>query len=166
MSWTNECTESNQFKVRNPQEVREVLELMGFDVYENENGLSFVTSGEGTFFDEGAEVVLSLKPISMEGTEKNLIGIISDFSCKSIDLNTVTEEYGVKDGEYMVTPVLEYLQDQLLDKEYITVTCVGFESRCSGFNSPFGDVTIITKNNTEFFSLSQAVDKYLKENTL
>ena len=166
MSWTNECTESNEFKVRNPQEVREVLELMGFDVYESTNGLSFVTSGEGTFFDEGAEVVLSLRPISIEGEEKNLIGIISDFSNDSIDLDTIEDEYGVKDGEYMVTPVLEYLQDQLLDKEYITVTCAGFESRCSGSYSPFGDVTIITKNNTEFFSLAQAVNKYLKENTL
>ena len=166
MSWTNECTESNEFKVKNPQEVREVLELMGFDVYGNDNSLSFVTSGEGTFFDEGAEVVLSLRPISIEGTEKNLIGIISDFSCDSIDLGTIEEEYGIKDGEYMVTPVLEYLQDQLLDKEYITVTCAGFESRCSGSWSPFGDVTIITKNNTKFFSLSQEVNKYLKENTL
>lgn len=166
MSWTNECTESNEFKVRNPQEVREVLELMGFNVYESENGLSFVTSGEGTFFDEGAEVILSLRPISIEGEEKNLIGIISDYSNNSIDLDTIEDEYGVKDGEYMVTPVLEYLQDQLLDKEYITVTCAGFESRCSGSCSPFGDVTIITKNNTEFFSLAQAVNKYLKENTL
>ena len=166
MSWTNECTESNEFKVKNPQEVREVLELMGFNVYGSDNGLSFITSGEGTFFDEGAEIVLSLKPISIEGTEKNLIGIISDFSCDSIDLGTIEEEYGIKDGEYMVTPVLEYLQDQLLDKEYITVTCAGFESRCSGSYSPFGDVTIITKNNTKFFSLSQEVDKYLKENTL
>ena len=166
MSWTNECTESNEFKVRNPQEVREVLELMGFDVYESTNGLSFVTSGEGTFFDEGVEVVLSLRPISIEGEEKNLIGIISDYSNDSIDLDTIEDEYGVKEGEYMVTPMLEYLQDQLLDKEYITVTCAGFESRCSGSCSPFGDVTIITKNNTEFFSLSQTVDKYLKENTL
>lgn len=166
MSWTNECTESNEFKVRQPQEVREVLELMGFNVYESTNGLSFVTSGEGTFFNEDTEIVLSLKPISIEGEEKNLIGITSDYSNDSIDLDTIEDEYGVKKGEYMVTPLVEYLQDQLLDKEYITVTCAGFESRCSGSFSPFGDVTIITKNNTEFFNLSQAVDEFLKKNNL
>ena len=166
MSWTNECTESNEFKVKNPQEAREVLELMGFDVYGNDNSISFVTSGEGTFFDEGAEVVLSLKPISIEGTEKNLIGIISDYTNDGIDLNDLESEYGVKQDEIMITPIIEYLQDQLLDKEYITVTCAGFESRCSGSYSPFGDVTVITKNDTKFFSLSQAIDSYLKEDTL
>lgn len=166
MSWTNECTESNEFKVRQPQEVREVLELMGFNVYESKDGLSFVTSGEGTFFDENTEVVLSLKPISIEGEEKNLIGIISDYSNDSIDLDTVEDEYGVKEGEYMVTPLVDYLQDQLLDKEYITVTCAGFESRCSGSCSPFGEVTIITKNTTEFMSLYKVVDEFLKKNTL
>ena len=165
MSWTNECTESNVFKVVQPQEVKEVLELMGFCVYENEEGLSFSTSGEGTFFDENTEVVLSLKPCNIEGEYKNLIGIISDLTCDSIDLNTISKDYGLKENEYMVTPIMEYLQEQLLDKEYITITCAGFESRCSGSFSPFGDITIITKNNVNFESLANIAYKFLNENT-
>lgn len=163
MSWTNECTESNVFKAKNPKEVKEVLELMGFVVYENEEGLAFVTSGEGTFFDENAEVVLSLKPISIEGKEKNLIGIISDYTNDSIDLEDVEDEYGVKKEEVMVTPIIEYLQEQLLDdKQYITVTCAGFESRSSGSFSPFGEVTIITKNKTEYMSLQKFIANILE----
>lgn len=163
MSWTNECTESNVFKVKNTKEVKEVLELMGFVVYGDEDkGIDFVTSGEGTFFDENTEVVLSLKPISIEGEEKNLIGIISDYTNDSIDLDTVEEDYGVAEEEVQVVPLIDYLQDQLLDKEHITVTCAGFESRMSGSFSPFGDVTIITKTEVRFVSLAQEVDKYLE----
>ena len=66
----------------------------------------------------------------------------------------------------MVTPVLEYLQDQLLDNGYITITCAGFESRSSGSYSPFGDVTIITKTDVEFGSLYHIVDKYIQEHNL
>jgi hypothetical protein len=162
MSWTNECTESNEFKVKNTREVIEVLELMGFDVY-NEEGISFRTSGKGTFFDDSAEVVLSLKPVSIEGIEKNLIGIISDYTNDSIDLNDLESEYGVKEDEVMVVPITEYLQDQLLDnKQYVTITCAGFESRSWGSYAPFGDATIITKNDTKFFNLAQVVDNYLK----
>lgn len=166
MSWTNECTESNYFKVKNTDEVREVFELMGFNVYTNDNSISFVTSGEGPSFDESVEVVLSIKPISTEGKEKNLIGIISDYTNNSIDLDDLEEEYGVRQGEYVVTPIVEYLQEQLLNEQYITVTCAGFESRCSGSFSPFGEVTIITKNTVKFMSLAQEVYKFLEENTL
>jgi hypothetical protein len=168
MSWTNECTESNVFKVKNTKEVKEVLELMGFIVYGDEDkGIDFITSGEGTFFDENTEVVLAKKPISIEGVEKNLIGIISDYTNDSIDTGDLEEEYGVTEEDVMIIPIIEYLQDQLLDdKQYITVTCAGFESRCSGSFSPFGDITVITKNSTKFMSLSCAIDNILKEENL
>ena len=167
MSWTNECTESNVFKVKNTKEVKEVLELMGFDVHEDTDGLSFVTSGEGTFFNEDTEVVLAKKPISVEGVEKNLIGIISDYTSDSVNIDDLEEEYGVTEEDVMIVPIIEYLQDELLDeKQYITVTCAGFESRSRGSFSPFGDATIITKNSTDFISLYGAIGKILKERKL
>lgn len=153
MSWTNECTESNQFKVKNTEEVKEVLELMGFDVYTDKGFISFVTSGEGTFFDDMANVVLSIKPVNIEGTEKNLIGIVSDYTNDSVCLDDLEEEYGVKQDEVMVTPITEYLQEQLLENEHVTITSAGFESRCSGSYSPFGDITVITKDKVGFGSL-------------
>ena len=149
MSWTNECTESNQFKVKNTEEVREVLELMGFDVDTDKGSIYFVTSGEGTFFDDIAEVVLSTKPVN----DKNLIGIISDYTNNSVDLDNLEEEYGVKRNEVTVTPITEYLQEQLLEDEHVTITSAGFESRSSGSYSPIGDIIVITKNKVSSGSL-------------
>ena len=149
MSWTNECTESNQFKVKNTEEVKEVLELMGFDVYTDNGSISFVTSGEGVFFNDMTEVVLSIKPVN----DKNLIGIISDYTDKSVNLNNLEEEYGIKQDEVVVTYITEYLQDQLLEDEHVTITCAGFDSRMSGSYSPFGDILVITKNKVGFGSL-------------
>ena len=167
MSWTNECTESNQFKVKNVKEVKQVLENMGFVTYVEDNSISFVTSGDGVFFDENTEVVLSLKPFTKEGQEEptNFVGIISDYCMESVDLEDIG--YGLTKDNVVVQPIVEYLQDQLVDeKEYIAVTCAGYESRCSGSFSPFGDVTFITKNTTEFVSLYKAVDDFLKKNNL
>jgi hypothetical protein len=163
MSWTNECTESNYFKVKNTDEVREVFELMGYDVYvSKDNEIEISTDDEGGFLDMEAEVVLSLKPISIEGTEKNLIGIISDCLNSSIELDDLEKEYGVTKNEVQIVPVEEYLQDQLLnEKEYIAITCAGFECRCSGSHSPFGEVTIITKNEVWWSSLASTMDEYL-----
>lgn len=167
MSWTNECTESNQFKVKNVEEVKQVLESMGFITYVEDNSISFSTSGEGVFFDESTEVVLSLNPIEIDGLDKptNFVGIISESCMESIDLEDIG--YDLTKDDVIVTPITEYLQDQLLDeKEYVTVTCAGFESRCSGSFSPFGDVTVITKNSMDFTSLYSAIDEILKKNSL
>lgn len=155
MSWTNECTDSNYFKVKNPKEVRNVLESMGFDVYENEGSLRFITSGQGIFFDEDTKV------LSSKDTNGKVLGVYS--STLNISGN---EEQRINPDEGVVTPVVEYLQEQLLDKQYITITCAGFESRSSGSFDPFGDVTIITKQDVKFVSLAGAVRTYLKENNL
>lgn len=155
MSWTSSCTESNTFKVKNIKEVRQVLELMGFCIESKDNEVTIYTSGEGTWFDEETEVVLSIKPIKLESEEEptNLIGIISDYACEPIDLDDIP--FGLdKDKDVMVVPIVEYLQDQLLDeKSAIVITTAGFEGRCSGDNSPFGDVTLITKCDCESTSL-------------
>jgi hypothetical protein len=164
MSWTNECTESNQFKVGNVKEVKQVLESMGFITYVENDSISFSTSGEGTFFDDNAEVVLSLKPIEKEGQEEptNFVGIISDYCMESVDLHDIG--YGLSTNDVMVLSITEYLQDQLYDeKEYITVTCAGFESRCSGSYSPFGDVTVITKTSINYKNLYQLAEEFLKK---
>ena len=164
MSWTNECTESNQFKVGNVKEVRQVLESMGFTTYVEDNSISFTTSGEGTFFDDNAEVVLSLKPIEKEDQLEptNFVGIISDCSIESIDLHDIG--YGLTTNDIMVQSITEYLQDQLFNEdEHIIITCAGFESRCSGSYSPFGDVTVITKTSMNFKNLYQLAEEFLKK---
>lgn len=164
MSWTNECTESNQFKVRNVEEVKQVLESMGFITYVEDNSISFVTSGEGAFLDDSAEVVLSFKPIKKEEQEEptSFVGIISDCCAESIDLHNIG--YGLTTNNVIVQPIIEYLQEQLLNEdEYIAITCAGFESRCSGSYAPFGDVTVITKTSINFKNLCQVAEEFLKK---
>ena len=160
MSWTNECTESNRFKVENVEEVKQVLESMGFITYVEDNFISF---DEGTFFDDSAEVVLSLKPIKKEEQEEltNFVGIISD-CCESVDLHDIG--YGLTTNDIMILPITEYLQDQLFNEdEYIIITCAGFESHCSGSYSPFGEITVITKTNINSKNLYQLAEEFLKK---
>ena len=155
MSWTNECTESNKFTVKDVNQVKHVLEDMGFDVYRDDNSLSFVTSGEGVFFNEDTQVVLQ---------DGEYIGIISDY----IEEPVMLDEDGTLNGqEVKALYITDYLQEQLSDdKQYIAVTCAGYEGRSSGSYSPFGDVTVITKNNTEFVSLQRAIDNILAKNNI
>ena len=64
MSWTNECSESNFFKVKNTEEVRKVLEHLSFEVHENE-GKIFLYGGseeDSAYLDEDAEVVIAKEP--------------------------------------------------------------------------------------------------------
>ena len=154
MSWTEQLTESNTFKVKNPNEVFKVLDLMGMDAHVKDNEITFFGDSE-SYFDDYTEVVLSLKPLE-DGT--NLLGIISDFIEDSIDLDDLEED------TYKVMDITDYLQDQLIDeKQYITITCVGFEGRMSGNNSPYGDITFITKNTIKFSSLARAEEQFKRE---
>jgi len=158
MSWTNECLESSEFKVKQIKEVREVLNLMGFVTYETEGKVCFYSSGEGTWFDEDTEVVLSLKPFEKEGNVTNLIGIISDNIMNSVDLDELEKD------TYMVVNITEYLQDQLVDEEeFISMVDCGFESRSGGDSNPFGCAVFITKNNVKWINLGCWVDKQVEE---
>lgn len=165
MSWTNECTESNKFKVNNTKEVKAVLEALGFEVFLNkeEETIQFF-SDEGTYIDDYDEVVLSLKPITKEGNNEatNFVGLISDkLITDSIDLENIG--YNLTKEDIIVTSIYEYLQDELLGKEYIIITNAGFEGRCGGNSNPFGGVTIITKNTIKYASLTSITDEILEK---
>ena len=163
MSWTNECTQTNTFRTKNNEEVKEVLELLGFDVYKNKDGLQAFGS-EGTYLDENTDVVLSNKPHEdiETGELKYLHGIISDYTNESVDVDEVRETYKYTDKDYVVMPLIEYLQDMLSnDKEYITCTCAGFEGRTGGDSNPYGYVEFITKTTHKAKTLQCILDEYL-----
>ena len=162
MSWTNEFMESSAFKVKNTEEVKEVLNRMGMDTLVTEdNAICFY--GDEVYFDEDTEVILSLKPIE----NKNLLGIYSYSSNNCIDLDEVKEEYNLTEDDYMVVPITEYLQDQLADdKQYIAITTAGYEGRSAGNFNPFGELTVITKNGTDFVSLYSATQEILKKHNI
>ncbi len=158
MSWTTEFIESNSFRVKNTEEVKQVLETMGFSVYGSENGSLSFFSDENAYYDEDTEVVLSLKPIDKDGNITNFIGIISDSCMDSVELSELEE------GSYMVQSITEYLQDQLADeKQYITIMNVGFEGRMSGNYNPFGDIVFITKSQMKSASLWSMEQQFKRE---
>ena len=159
MSWTNELTESSCFKVKHPQEVKQVIELMGLSVNLKENQIDFYST-DNEYFDDNTEVVLSLKPITIEGLEEptNIIGIISDSCMESVDLNEL------EDDTYVVQSITDYLQDELIDEQqYITIMSAGFEVRMSGNYNPFGDITFITKNTVKGASLWSLENQFKEE---
>lgn len=163
MSWTNECSQSNSFKTKNNEEVSEVLSLLSFDVY-NENGSIRFYGDENAWLDEDAEVFLSIKPHKdiETGEVKNLHGVI----CDGLDVKKVCEQYNYKEdnGDYMIVPLVEYLQDMLLDDtQYITITGAGFEGRTSGNSSPFGYIEVITKYDYKSENLAHLREELLKE---
>lgn len=162
MSWTNEFMESNAFKVKNIDEVEKVLELMGMDTCRTEDQ-AICFYGDEVYFDDDTEVILSLKPIEIDGERRNLLGIYNYSSNNCIDIDEVKEEHNLTEDDYMVVPITEYLQDQLTDdKQYIAITTAGYEGRSAGKFNPFGEVTVITKNGTEFVSLYSATQDILK----
>lgn len=170
MSWTEECLQSNCFKTKDPNEVGEVLSLLGLEpyVYDNDTIQIFGNTEGGSWLDESAEVVLSIKPFEEEGKTKNLHGIISDCAGESIDLDELAEEYynctrdNIQD-HVMVVPLIEYLQDELIDGEIIEITCAGFEGRSAGNSCPFGYVEVITKTKHVSNSLYSMLEQLLKE---
>lgn len=165
MSWTNEFMESNAFKVKNIEEVKEVLNLMGMDTLTENDTICFFA--DETYFDEDTEVVLSIKPIEIDGQKKNLLGIYNYSSNNCIDIDEVKEEHNLTEDDYMVVPITEYLQDQLVDdKQYIAITTAGYEGRSAGNFNPFGELTVITKNSTEFVSLYSATQEILKKHNI
>ena len=160
MSWTTEFIESSSFEVKNTDEVRSVLVAMGFNVCKSESGSLSFYSDDNVYYDEDTEVVLSLKPIIIEGLDEptNFIGIISDSCTESVDLSELEE------GTYTVQSITEYLQDQLADdKQYITIMNVGFEGRMSGNYNPFGDIVFITKSQMKSASLWSLESQFKKE---
>ena len=161
MSWTNCCTESNEFKVKDTKEVKSVLEHMGFIVYPNEDkDTLYIVGDEETFFDENAEVVLSLKPIETDEGLTNLVGVALDCYW---EVENMLQDFKLKEEDVMILPIVEYIQDQLVEGSAFILTSAGFEGRCRGNSSPFGDVFFITKNHVEFYSLASYINNKAKE---
>lgn len=167
MSWTCECTESNYFKVANPEEVKKVLERFEFSVYESEGSLIFYGE-EGAYLDSDCEVVLSIRPVKVNDTVTNFLGLSnSDYHSSYDDVEELMKNLGLTEKDVMVQNICEYLQDQLTEDSYILITNAGFDGRSGGSFEPFGSVEIITKTVIDKYSLyslsEQLKEKYVKK---
>ena len=158
MSYTNICIQSNAFEVKDLQEVKRVIEAMDFVAYVvDEKYLQFYSNGEGSWFDENTEVVLSKKPIN----DSNFVGLVGEYT--EFDLNNLLKQNSLTEEDVMVIPITEYLQDELIEGTGMTITTAGFESKCGGNSEPFGDVMLITKNSIDFLAMARWVEQKAEE---
>lgn len=166
MSWTNECIVSNYFEVKHITEVKHVIERLGLCTSINNNKIMLYNSGEGDYFDDNAEVILSIKPIEKVFEENevettNMVDVISDNTIETF--NEILEINDLEEKDVICQNIVEYLQDELIDeKQAIIITTAGFDERCSEKYNPFGDVQIITKNNYTGMNLYNWTENTLK----
>ena len=141
MSVTTEAIKTNDFKVKNPKLVSQVLEQLGFDVFTCEDG-SINATADADCIDDTTHVVINGEDVTVYGEQL----------CNLEDMD-----------EGKAITFTEFMQDQLLDKEYMTIYVVGTESRLSGIIDTWGYVTCITKKARKDISLDGEVDKFLAE---
>ena len=141
MSVTTVAVVTNDFKVKNPKLVKEVLEQLGFEISITEDESIFATAEEDNI-DDTTYVVLDNEEVKVYG---ELLGNFSEM-----------------DKEKAIT-FTEFMQDQLLEKEHITFHVVGTESRMCGVVDVWSYAICITKKAHTVISLSDGINKFLAE---
>ena len=141
MSVTTVAVVTNDFKVKNPKLVKEVLEQLGFEISITEDESIFATAEEDNI-DDTTYVVLDNEEVKVYG---ELLGNFSEM-----------------DKEKAIT-FTEFMQDQLLEKEHITFHVVGTESRMCGVVDVWSYAICITKKAHTVISLSDEINKFLAE---
>lgn len=141
MSVTTEAVKINDFKVKNPKLVNQVLEQLGFDVVIHADG-SMSATADANCIDDTTHVVINGEDVAVYGEQL----------CNLEDMD-----------EGKAITFTEFMQDQLLDKEYMAIYVVGTESRISGIVDTWGYVTCITKKAQKDISLDEEVYKFLAE---
>ena len=141
MSVTTVEVITNDFKVKNSSLVKKALEQLGFKVSIIEGG-SILAAAEEDNIDDTTYVVLDNEEVKVYG---ELLGNFSEM-----------------DKEKAIT-FTEFMQDQLLEKEYITFHVVGTESRMCGVVDVWSYAICITKKAHTVISLSDEINKFLAE---
>ena len=141
MSVTTVAVMTNDFKVKNPKLVEQVLEQLGFEVSIAEDE-SIVATAEEDNIDDTTHVVVDHEEVT----------VYSELLCNLEDMD-----------EDKAIPFTEFIQEQLLEKEYIIIHVVGIESRISGITGTWSYVTCITKKAYKHISLHEEVNKFLAE---
>ena len=143
MSVTSLAVVTNDFKVKNPKLVKEVLEQLGFEVSITEDESIFATAEEDNT-DDTTQVVIDNEEVKVYGE------VLGNFS-----------EMG--EDEKKAITFTEFMQDQLLEDEYVLFRVVGTESRICGVIDVWSYAICITKKAYTIVSLSSAINKFLAE---
>ena len=143
MSVTSVAVVTNDFKVKNPKLVKEVLEQLGFEVSITEDESIFATAEEDNI-DDTTQVVIDNEEVKVYGE------VLGNFS-----------EMG--EDEKKAITFTEFMQDQLLEDEYVLFRVVGTESRICGVIDVWSYAICITKKAHTIVSLSSVINKFLAE---
>lgn len=143
MSYTTLSVVTNDFKVKNPKLVKEVLEQLGFEVSIAEDE-SIVATAEEDNIDDTTQVVIDNEEVKVYG---EVLGNFSEMD---------------EDEEKAIT-FTEFMQAQLLEDEYALFRVVGTESRMSGVIDVWSYAICITKKAHTIISLSDGINKFLAE---
>ena len=143
MSVTSVAVVTNDFKVKNPKLVKEVLEQLGFEVSIAEDE-SIVATAEEDNIDDTTHVVVDHEEVQVYGE------VLGNFS-----------EMG--EDEKKAITFTEFMQDQLLEDEYVLFRVVGTESRICGVIDVWSYAICITKKAHTIVSLSSVINKFLAE---
>ena len=143
---------SNDFKVKNPKEVCEVFEKLGYE-YSTYNENSVALASYETCWDTDHLVLVTKK-------DKEVVGVIPSYEEDFYNLEEWLEE---KELDYIVDDIEElsisdYIQYQLLDDSYCVIKEVGNEK----LRYNIGVADVITKRTTKFFNLDSLVEQYVK----
>ena len=143
MSVTTVAVVTNDFKVKNPKLVKEVLEQLGFEISITEDESIFATAEEDNI-DDTTHVVVDHEEVQVYGE------VLGNFS-----------EMG--EDEKKAITFTEFMQDQLLEDEYVLFRVVGTESRICGVIDVWSYAICITKKAHTIVSLSSVINKFLAE---
>ena len=141
MSVTSVAVVTNDFKVKNPKLVKEVLEQLGFKVSIADDE-SIIATAEEDNIDDTTHVIVDLEEVQVYG---ELLGNFSEM-----------------DKEKAIT-FTEFMQAQLLEDEYALFRVVGTESRICGVIDVWSYAICITKKAHTVISLSDGINKFLAE---
>ena len=141
MSVTTVAVVTNDFKVKNPKLVKEVLEQLGFKVSIAEDE-SIVATAEEDNIDDTTHVIVDHEEVQVYG---ELLGNFSEM-----------------DKEKAIT-FTEFMQAQLLEGEYVLFRVVGTESRICGVIDVWSYAICITKKAHTVITLGDEINKFLAE---
>ena len=147
---------SNYFKVKNPQEVVEVLSKLGYE--EScciSNNAVCLASYENCWSDEHRVVI--------DKATKKMVAVINAYDLDYFELDDawISEmeltEYKLDDLKDI--SITEYIQHQLVPNSYFAVKEVGNEK----LRYNIGYAEVITKNSVKWFDLDRLIETYITE---
>ena len=145
-------------KVKNPQEVVDVFQALGYEEsYLPNNGEIFI-GGYETPLDDSAIVFLDIeskKPIAVDRGDGYIISVETG---EEITENDDFYE-NVDDSKYESLDCMEYLQSQLLDGEVFALVEAGWEK----LRSVGGTAVVISKNSIDWNSTYGFIEDKVKQ---